>query len=214
MQKLEVQTEMKPPVVGSPSSRLGRLLLVIAGIILGQAALYGPCLVGTKILLPLDILAQPHTYLPRTETTRQVQQWDPTLCDMVFAFEPARRFAARELRDGRLPLWSPYYFAGAPCIWSIFSPFGLLDCLTESPVIVAWKALVTALLGGIGMYCFCRRALKVGFWPACVCAWCYPVTGFLVIWQGYYVRQTVCLAAGAMVLLLVWTMIARRETQS
>ena len=27
--------------------------------------------------------------------------------------------------------------------------------------------------------------LAVSFWPAAIAAWCYPLTGFFVFWQGY-----------------------------
>ena len=43
--------------------KLARLMIVLAGIVLGQAILYGPSLAGRKILLPLDILAAP-AHLP------------------------------------------------------------------------------------------------------------------------------------------------------
>ncbi|MGA3283194.1 MAG: hypothetical protein ABSD57_01885 [Verrucomicrobiota bacterium] len=44
--------------------------------------------------------------------------------------------------------------------------------------------LFAALVTGMGMYVFCRRVLMVSFWPAAVCAWCYPLTAFFVLWQG------------------------------
>ena len=44
----------------------GRLVLLLAGIVLGQAVLYGACLCGWKVFLPLDVLAQPFVYLPQT----------------------------------------------------------------------------------------------------------------------------------------------------
>ena len=47
-------------------------LIVIAGIVLGQAVLYGPSLVGQKILLPLDILAHPALYIPPTPATAKI----------------------------------------------------------------------------------------------------------------------------------------------
>jgi len=123
-----------------------------------------------------------------------IQEWDWSLSDQVQTGEPARRFAARELRARRLPLWVPDYFAGVPFAWwPTFSPFALLACLTDSPVILAWKELATALVAGVGMYVFARRVLKVAFWPAVIAAWCYPLTGFFVIWQGVVLRQTVCL---------------------
>src|SRR6267143_2101567 len=191
--KRGVKSEIQLPPLPSPTSRLPRLLIVVAGIILGQSLMYGPCLIGKKILLPLDNLAKKGVFIPRTPEIIQVQEWDLSLTDLVRAFEPARRFAAREFHARRLPLWTPYYFAVAPFMWPIFSPFALLDCATESPVILAWAELVTALVAGFGMYQFCRRILGVGFWPACVCAWCYPLTGFFIMWQGFPLTQTVSL---------------------
>src|SRR5437763_39720 len=202
--KQEVKSQIQLPPLPSPKSRLPRLLIVAAGIILGQSLIYGPCLIGKKILLPLDTLTKPGGFIPRTSEIAKVQEWDRMLSDRVYAFEPARRFAARELHAGRLPLWSPYYFAGAPFMWPIFSPFALLQCSTESPAILAWAELVTALVAGFGMYRFCRRALGIGFWPACVCAWCYPLTGFFIMWQGFPLTQTVSL--------LPWLLLAVDET--
>src|ERR1051326_7400198 len=46
------------------AARVRRPLVVIAGIALGQAILYGPSLAGRRILLPLDILDTPQVYLP------------------------------------------------------------------------------------------------------------------------------------------------------
>jgi len=47
-------------------SKLLKLLVVGAGIVLGQAILYGPSLIGEKILLPLDLLTLPGYYIPST----------------------------------------------------------------------------------------------------------------------------------------------------
>jgi hypothetical protein len=160
-------------------------LIVIAGIVLGQAVLYGPSLIGQKILLPLDLLASPGAYIPLTPETARIVPHDPTLSDLVFVLEPARRFAVAELHQGRFPLWAPYEYGGVPFLWPIYSPFLLLECCTRSPVILAWAQLFAALVGGVGMFFFCRKSLGVGFWPATVCAWCYPLTAFFVLWQGY-----------------------------
>ena len=46
--------------------KLARLIIVLAGIVLGQVVLYGPSLAGRKILLPLDYLARPGVLLPPT----------------------------------------------------------------------------------------------------------------------------------------------------
>jgi hypothetical protein len=162
-----------------------RLLIVLAGILCGQCILYGPSLAGRKILLPLDILTQPDIYLPTTAKVAEVEPRNPSQSAMIYHLEPARRFAAAELHAGRLPMWTPWNFAGAPFVWPKFSPFLALQCCTESPFVLPWSQLLAAIMAGLGAYLFCRGVLTVGFWPATIAAWCYPLTGFFVLWQGY-----------------------------
>src|SRR5438094_604299 len=152
----------------SPKRRTGRLLIVLVGIIAGQAILYGPSLVGEKILLPLDLLAVPGVYLPKTPEAEEIVPHDVALSDLVLQFEPERRFSAAEIHAGRFPMWTTYQYAGSPLVWPKFSPFILLGCLVLSPVILAWVQLVEALVAGLGLYLFCRRALGVGYWPAAI----------------------------------------------
>jgi hypothetical protein len=167
------------------SRKLFRFFAVVAGIILGQAILYGPCLTGQKILLPLDLLAQSGVYIPRTPETGKIVPHDSLMSDLFLQFEPARRFAASEIHQGRFPLWAPYHYGGVSFVWPKYSVFLLLECCTKSPVILAWAQLFAALVAGGGMYFFCRQTLRVSFWPAAVCAWCYPLTAFFVLWQGF-----------------------------
>jgi hypothetical protein len=173
-------------------SRLQRILVVLAGIIVGQSILYGPSLIGRKVLLPLDILAQQDVYIPRTPEIAKVEAQNPTLTDMVYVYEPNRHFTWSELRAGRLPMWAPFQFGGVPFIWPKFSPFLLLQSLTSSPVVLAWGQLLAALVAGVGAYLFFSRVLKVSFWPAAFGAWCYPLTGFFVFWLGCPTSLPVC----------------------
>jgi hypothetical protein len=135
--------------------------------------------------LPLDILATSQFYLPSTSQTQQIVPHDMMLSDLILQFEPERRFTAQEWRAGRLPMWAPYQYGGVPLVWPKFSPFLLLQCCTLSPLILPWVQLVEAIVAGLGMYLFCRHALSVSFWPATIVAWCYPLTGFFVFWQGF-----------------------------
>ncbi len=168
-----------------PARRSVRLLILLAGIIFGQAVLYGPSLIGSKILLPLDILTPINVYLPRTPEIASIVPRDSYTMDLVFHSEPCRRFAASEIKAGRLPMWNPYQFAGAPFVWPKFSPFYFLESLTESPIIIPWSEMLAAIVSGLGAYLFFRRALALSFWPSCLAAWCYPLTGFFILWQGY-----------------------------
>ena len=165
--------------------KLAGLLIVLAGIVLGQVILYGPSLAGRKILLPLDILAEPNVYLARTPEVAKIEPHNLYLSDLIYCSEPARRFAAAEIRSGRLPMWAPYHYAGAPFIWPKFSLFMALQCCIESPVVLAWSQLLAAIVAGLGAYLFSRSMLTVGFWPAAIVSWCYPLTWFFVLWQGY-----------------------------
>jgi hypothetical protein len=162
-----------------------KFLIVAAGIVLGQAVLYGPSLIGQKTLLPLDILVQPGIYIPQTPETAKTVPQNGELCDLIYQFEPARQFAISEIHQGRFPLWAPYQYGGVPFVWPKYSLFLLLECCAKSPVILAWGQLFAALVAGIGMYFFCRQVLRVSFWPAAVCAWGYPLTAFFVLWQGF-----------------------------
>jgi hypothetical protein len=160
--------------------------VVIAGLVAAQVVLYGPSLAGRKVLLPLDLLALKGVYLPETREYADVQPFDDVLVDQVLLFESERQFVAREYRAGRLPLWNPSIYLGAPfVVWDKYSPFTLLHCLFPSPVTLAWLQLLKSLIAGVGAYVFFRRVPVVGFWPATVGAWCYPLTGFFTLWQGY-----------------------------
>ena len=37
--------------------------------------------------------------------------------------------------------------------------------------------------------------LRVSFWPATFVAWCYPMSGFFTMWQGYPTWTTLVIAA-------------------
>ena len=179
-------------VLGWPlGTPLGRLAVVMAGIFVGQAILFGPSLIGRKVLLPLDYLALPGVYLPQNFQTAKIGLHNFVLSDLVLNQEPARQFTASEVRAGRWPVWAPYEFAGVPSIWPQYSPFWILGYLTASPVIIAWMQVASSLVAGVGAYVFCRRVLHVGFWPGAIAAWCWPLTGFFTLWQGYVLPTVV-----------------------
>jgi hypothetical protein len=169
-----------------PNPRLLRLAIILFGIVVGQFLLYGPSLMGRKILLPLDFLAMPSCYLPDTLETPNGYPHDQVSGDLVMQYEPDRIFAVKELRAGRFPLWTPSQYGGVPFIAPKYSPFFLLTCLTPSPRIIPWVQLLAAMVAGTGIYVFVRRVVGVGFWPATLVAWCYPMSGFFVFWQGHW----------------------------
>lgn len=181
-----------------PIRRPVRVILLLAGLIIPQAVLYGPSLIGQRILLPLDILRSGTFYLPPDSLsqvrdpdgqTRYINPFRPhngSLSDQILSYEIERRFVAAEFRAGRIPLWSPYNYTGAPFVnWPKYSPFNLLYCLWPSAGALAWIQLLKSLIGGVGAYLFFRRTLSTGFIAAVAAAWCFPLTGPFIFWQGY-----------------------------
>jgi hypothetical protein len=172
--------------IEGPSSRWQRVALLLLGLALPQILLYGPSLAGTKVLLPLDILAERGVYLPAPPSGVRPEPHNFVLSDLVLLGAPTMEYAAKEMRARRIPLWNPLSFAGVPfATLPKYSPFFLIFCFWRSPTTFAYLQLITSVLAGVGAYLFFRRALGVGFWAAIIGAWCYPLTGFFVQWQGY-----------------------------
>ena len=88
--------------------RWSRIAILMLGIATGQAILYGPSLIGRRILLPIDLLAAQGWYLPQTPQTRAIVPHDFIISDQILLMEPQRRFTAAEWRAGRLPMWAPH----------------------------------------------------------------------------------------------------------
>lgn len=172
------------------SRRVLLLLAVALGIAAGQAVLYGPSLTGHRLLLPLDLLKE--NYLPNTDQYRDIEIHDRVLSDRIDSFVWYRRFAANEIREGRLPTWTPHVFAGAPAArFDTYCPFHLIYYLFPRPQTIAWIQLAISLCAGFGAFAFFRIALRARFFAALIGAWCYPLTFFFILWQDYSVARAV-----------------------
>lgn len=161
-------------------------VIFLLGLATVQVFLLWPSLSGLKIMLPVDLLALESYYLPRTPEYAQAEPLHPVLSDQVLIYEYQRRFAAEEIRSGRLPLWSPHQYGGAPsATFAKYSPFHLPYYLFPSPKTLVWIHLLQVLVAGLGAYVFFYRVLGISSWPAVIGAWCFPLSGFFVLWQGY-----------------------------
>jgi hypothetical protein len=171
-------------------ARWQRVLILAAGVVATHLVLYAPSLSGQKILLPLNHLVAPGVYLPPSPQYKDAHPPNFALSDEVLQLEFRQRFAAAEVRAGRVPLWYPYNYCGAPFVFCTFSPFVLPYYLFPHPITAAWSHVLAALVGAGGAYVFFRRALGVGFWPAVVVAWCFPLGGCVQLWLGFYLSYT------------------------
>lgn len=103
--------------------------------------------------------------------------------DAVFWFFPAYKFVAEELRQGHLPLWTPYLYAGAPLLaeWQagVFDPLNWLHLLGAGSRTLTTSLQLTFSLALCGTFRYARIA---GFTrrSALVSALIYGFGGFIV----------------------------------
>jgi hypothetical protein len=187
-----------------------RILVLIGGLLSLQIILFAPSLSGSKILLPVDILASPGIYLPQTPEYKEITPHNLIFSDLVLTEDEARRFSAGEFRAGRLPLWNPLSYTGAPfASFGKYNPFEFMYIALPSPFTLAWMQLVKSLVAGLGAYCFFRHGIGVRAFPAIIGAWCYPLTGFFMYWQGY--AMTFVMAWFPWILLAIGKIVSRPQ---
>lgn len=166
-------------------SRLMRWLVILGGSLIGQLVLYGPSLVGAKVLLPLGNLVGTPYLAELADQPPEVDQ-SPVFSDQVMYYESSRRFATDEIRAGRWPVWDPNGYCGAPFAhYGKFSPLNWLYFAFPVPLTLAWIQVIKSMVGTAGAYLFFRRVVGARYWPAVVGGWAYPITGYLVLWQGF-----------------------------
>ena len=76
--------------------------------------------------------------------------------DFTAAFYPLRLFVAREVREGRFPLWNPFVFEGAFQLPVLYPP-DLLHTLWPSPVFLSWLLTLHLPVAALAAYWLCRE---------------------------------------------------------
>jgi hypothetical protein len=89
--------------------------------------------------------------------------------DVFLYFYPYKSYAAEVMRQGRLPLWNPHLFMGAPLLANsqvgVFYPLNWPLLWLDAPHQIAWSIAIHIALAGVLMVLFCRQSLHMG-WPA------------------------------------------------
>ncbi|MDW7991197.1 MAG: hypothetical protein RMK65_03445, partial [Anaerolineae bacterium] len=118
--------------------------------------------------------------------------------DLFTYFYPYWAEAARALRAGRLPLWNPYLFAGAPflansqagVLYPLNWPFWLL---LPAHWALHGSALFHLWLAGSGAYLYARRVLRLGRLGAWTAGVAFALGGHLSV-QIEHINQLQALA--------------------
>jgi hypothetical protein len=105
--------------------------------------------------------------------------------DFGLYFRPMTELLREQLTVGRLPLWNPYLFSGAPYIgnpqtWPLY-PASVLLLFFSAPVALMVSLVLHIFLAGCSMFLLLHRGhARLGLWPSLLGAVSFMLGGFLV----------------------------------
>jgi Bacterial membrane protein YfhO len=103
--------------------------------------------------------------------------------DLYDSHYPMTWFGFGALREGRLPLWNPWQFAGEPLLAAyyagLFYPLNALYLFVSVPFGIEISGVLHMLLGACGIAALAQR-LRID-WPGAVLA------AFTFVWSGWFV---------------------------
>ncbi len=148
------------------------------------AVLWRGVLFGHQGLIGGDIL----TGIPPWNTAVAHPPRNALVSDPVTQFVPWLTAVRDQWLAGRLPLWNPYAFGGAPLLANdqsaVFSPFTLLAMPFAPAHGYSLAMLLKLVVAGTGMGVFLRQ-LRVGHTSAIVAGVAYAGGSFMVVWLGH-----------------------------
>lgn len=170
LQRLTALARARPDA----SVALGLGLLPFA--VLGRALLPGRALSPADILLGL---------WPWSAIAPATTAANPLLGDVALQFHPWTVWAAREIREGRVPLWNPYAYAGAPFFanpqTALLFPLTALAYVLPPALALTLMSILKLSLAALGMYWF-LRLLSLRALAAAMGAIAFTFSGALVAW--------------------------------
>jgi hypothetical protein len=103
--------------------------------------------------------------------------------DAFLYFYPYKAYAAEALRQGRLPLWNPHLFMGAPLLANsqvgLFYPPNWLFIWLDAPKQVAWSIGLHICLAGLFMLALARLSLRLSRPASLAAAILFAFGGYL-----------------------------------
>ncbi len=103
--------------------------------------------------------------------------------DLLLYFYPLREYASQAIREGRLPLWNPYTFMGAPFLANsqvgFFYPFNVLLAWLPVEKQVSVSIVLHLIIATLGMYALSVAGLRVGRLAGLTAAISFGLGGYL-----------------------------------
>ncbi len=131
--------------------------------------------------------------------------------DAFTYFYPYRAYAAQMVQSGRMPLWNPYLFMGAPFLANsqaaVLYPLNLALLWLPAPKIVAWSIVLHVAMAAAFAYLYARQCIRLSIPAAFLAAAAFAFGGF-VSGQVEHVNQ-LNVSAWFPLLLLLWDLRSR-----
>lgn len=139
-----------------------------------------------EILSPADLLLKSDPW--RQAAPPDFEPANALLSDYVFQFRPWGSLSVASLRAGRIPLWDPHNYAGAPFLANgqsaVLYPLNLLFLIGRgAPAVLLW-ATIRLLIAGLSAYVF-GRFIGLSVPGAAMTGLGFGFCGFLVVWLLY-----------------------------
>lgn len=119
--------------------------------------LFAPALLPGRVLTPVDQL---FLVAPWSAVAPAPPKPNPALADVSQVFHPWTLYTAREIRGGRLPLWNPYAYAGAPFLsnpqTAMFFPLTWLSWALPETLALTLPQILKVAAAGPAMFWFLR----------------------------------------------------------
>ncbi len=168
----------------TPRQRFFLNCAIIASFLILPLLLYWDVTVGGRTMLPVDNLFQWEPWRTHAEALGVGVPDNSLLSDLILQNYNWKYYLRVILREGDIPLWNPYLFAGAPFMAAgqnaAYYPFGLLFYLLPLASAYGWYTVSQLWLGGAFMYAF-GRALGQRRLSALVAGIIFQGAGFMLV---------------------------------
>ncbi len=146
--------------------------------------LFWPVTTGSRTLVPFDNLFAFQPWQTFAESMGVGVPHNELLSDLLLENYSWKTFIVQALREGQIPLWNPYLFAGVPFLaagqHSALYPFSVLFYVLPITRAYGWFTVLHLFLAALFMHVF-MRTLGAGRLGSTVSAVTYAFCGFMVV---------------------------------
>jgi O-antigen/teichoic acid export membrane protein len=146
--------------------------------------LFWPVTIGGRTLVPFDNLYAFQPWQTFAESMEVGVPQNELLNDLLLENYAWKTFIVQALRDGEIPLWNPYLFAGVPFLaagqHSALYPLSVLFYVLPIPQAYGFFTVLHLFLAALFMHVFVRT-LGAGRLGSTVSAVVYAFCGFMVV---------------------------------